>query len=101
MLNTDVDTFLNVAVSNDFVDDDTDGMWGNVVNDTSSSVTMYIKYRTSSIIACNAPMVVFVGHATLHGRVGLDVDDVSYAVVDEVCRESDAAMLWWTSVKSQ
>jgi len=39
-------------------------------------------------------MVVFVGHALLLGGVGLDVDDIADAVVDEVCREFHGAVLW-------
>jgi hypothetical protein len=41
----------------------------------------------------DAPVVVFVGHAFLLGSVGLDVDDVADAVVDEVRRQFHGAML--------
>jgi hypothetical protein len=38
-------------------------------------------------------MVVFMGHALLLGRVGLNVDDIANAVRDEVCRQFHGTML--------
>ena len=38
-------------------------------------------------------MVVFVGHTLLLSSVGLDVDDVADAEVDEVCRQFNGAVL--------
>lgn len=93
MLNADVNTFFDVSVADNLVDDDTNGMRGYVVNDTSASACRKNEIAIFLIIADSAPVVVFVRHTPLHGRVSLDVDNVSYAVVDEVCRESDTAML--------
>jgi hypothetical protein len=41
----------------------------------------------------NGPMVVFVGHTLLLCGISLDVDDVSYTVVNEVSRHFDGAMI--------
>ena len=37
VLDAEVDTLLNVPVTNDFVNDHTDGVWCHVVDDASSS----------------------------------------------------------------
>ena len=41
-------------------------------------------------------MVVLVGHALLLSGISLDVDDVSYAVGDEVGGQFNGAMLYIT-----
>ncbi len=43
-------------------------------------------------------MVVLVGHTLLLRGVSLDVNDISNAVGDKVCREFNGALLWklWT-----
>jgi hypothetical protein len=59
-------TLLDVTIANNFVDDDTDSPWSNIVNDTSTT------------------MVVLVGHAFLLSRICLDVNNVANTVVDEI-----------------
>jgi hypothetical protein len=39
VLHTQAHTLLDVSVSNDFVDDDTNGMWCDVVHDACSAVS--------------------------------------------------------------
>lgn len=38
MLNTKINTFLQVTVSDDFVHDDTDSRWSDIVHDSSTSL---------------------------------------------------------------
>jgi len=66
MLHTQAHTLLNVSVSNDLVYDNTNGVWCDVVHDACSAV------------------VVFVGHTLLLCGISLDIDNISYTVVDEV-----------------
>ena len=40
------------------------------------------------------PVVILVGHTPLLSSVGLDVNDVTNTVVDEVGGELDGAMFW-------
>ena len=42
MLNADVHPLLDVAVADDLVDDDTDSVGGDIVDDTSATVVMSV-----------------------------------------------------------
>lgn len=75
MLDADVDALLNVAVPDDLVDNDADGVRGDVVHDASAAV------------------IEFVGHAFLLGSIGLDVNDVPDAEVHEERRNLNRAMV--------
>lgn len=75
VLDTEVHPLLDVAVADDLVDNDTDSVGGDVVDDSSPSV------------------VVFVRHTLLLGGVCLDIDDVTDAVVNEVRRQFNGAMV--------
>ena len=91
MLDAKVNTFLDVAVAHDLVHDDTDGMGGNVVDHAGSSSPRNL--RLSRVTCCiidgardDVPVVVFMGHTLLLSRVSFDVDDIAYAIGDEVSR---------------
>jgi len=75
VLDPDIYPFLDVTVADDLVDDDTDSTGGDIVDNASST------------------MVVFMWHALLLGSVGLDVDNVTNPEVDEVRREFDETLL--------
>lgn len=75
MLNSDVDSLLDVTVLDLLVDDDTDSGLGDVVDDTSLSV------------------VDLEGHTLLNSTVNSDINDVSNVVLSEVGVQGDHALL--------
>jgi len=72
----EVHALFDVAIADDLVDDDTDGMRGDVVHDSSPSV------------------VELVGHALLLRGVCLDVDNISDTIRNKECRNFDVAMFF-------
>lgn len=75
VFDADVDALLHVTIADALVDDDTDGVWRDVVDDTGAAV------------------VEFVGHATVFRRVRLDIDNVADTVDLHVGGEFDGAMV--------
>lgn len=71
----DVNSLFDVAVADNFVDDNTDSTGSNVVDDTG------------------ATMVEFVGHALLLSSISFNVNDIANTVVDKVGRQLYGAML--------
>ena len=107
VLNTDVDTLLNVAAANLLVDDDTNRGLGNVVDDTSLAVCAqkftssqhmiphpsFQHSNCSRLQAHYSPVVVLVRHTAVDGTVGLDVNNVSNLVGLQVGGERDGTLL--------
>lgn len=96
VLDAEVDTLLDVPVANDLVDDNTNGVWCHVVDDAGSSAISALRQKIQQEYVCmklDEPVVVFVRHTLLLGGVSLDIDDITNAVVDEVCRQFDGAVL--------
>ena len=91
MLKTEVNTFLHVTISDDLMNDNADSRWGDVVHDSGTSldhnqrINLFHNHR-------NTPMVIFVGHALLLRSVCLDINDISYMVVDEESRQLNGTM---------
>ncbi|QFZ30149.1 hypothetical protein EJF18_70223 [Clavispora lusitaniae] len=75
VLDSQVDLLLNVSVTNNLVDDDTDSRLGDVENDTGLT------------------LVVLVRHTLLDRTVGLDVDNVSNLVDLQVRRQWNCPVL--------
>ena len=75
VFNSQADSLLDVSVTNDLVDDNTDSRLGHVVHNTSLT------------------LVELVRHTLLDGTVGLDVDNVTNFVDLQIGRQGDSAML--------
>ena len=96
VLNTDVHPLLDVAVADDLVNDDTDSVGGNIVDNTGpagprGSSSAFTRGTDASRYA---PVVVLVWHTTLLGSVSLDVDDVTDPEGDQVGRQLDSTMFY-------
>jgi hypothetical protein len=75
VLDTKVDTLLNVSVSNNLLNNNTNRRFGDVVDNTSLTV------------------VELVGHTLLNSTIGLYVNDISDLVCLQVDRHGDDTML--------
>lgn len=75
MLDAEMEALLHLAVADDLVDLNTDGVLGNVENDTS------------------AAMVVRIRHTLLDGGIGDDVDVITTLVLDQVPSKIGHTML--------
>jgi hypothetical protein len=83
VLDTEVHSFLDVAVADDLVDNNTDSSRGDVVYNTSAAT----EKESSNILRDSsrwyAPVVVLVRHTLLLSSIGFDVNDVSNMVVNQ------------------
>jgi len=81
VLDPQIYTLFHVAVADNFVNDDTNSSWGDVVYNSGSA------------------MVVFVWHALLFCCVGLDIDDITDMVRSQIGRKLDGSSLLETSLE--
>lgn len=83
MLDTEVHSFLDVAVADDLVDDNTDSSRCDVVHNTGAATEQKSSNILKDSSRWNAPVVVLVRHTLLLSSIGFDVNDISNMVVDQ------------------
>jgi len=83
VLDTEVHSFLDVAVADDLVDDNTDSSRGDVVYNTGAATEQDLSNILRDSSRWNPPVVVLVRHTLLLSSIGFDVNDISNVVVDQ------------------
>ena len=84
MLDTNVDSFFDVSVTDNLEDDHPNGRWSDIVDNPSASNRKHplASGDCDNTDFTNGPMIVFVRHAFLLRSVCLDIDDISNVEVN-------------------
>ena len=77
MFDADVDPFFNVPISHALVDDDPDGGFGHVVDDTRFTVIDFVWHAWGSLEWTAIEAWYFEDRPFLDGTIGFDVDNIT------------------------
>ena len=93
MLDSYVDSLLDISISDSFVDYDTNGALGDIVDYSGLAVVDFVRHSMACQSSFRMQLLKMVSIPLLNSSIGLDVDDISNFVLPQVCRKLDHPLL--------